>query len=97
MGGDRDVSDSLLKRFGFEVDTPFNPEPWEDDEDGRGRTVEETAFGVRRRANRWSERFGVDDDDDDIRGLAEGDMEEPLVYSRKDGKLTRAGRRWNKR
>jgi hypothetical protein len=41
--------------------------------------------------------IGVDDDDDDIRGLAEGDMEEPLVYSRKDGKLTRAGRRWNKR
>jgi hypothetical protein len=33
MGGDRDVSDSLLKRFGFEVDTPFNPEPWEVDDD----------------------------------------------------------------
>jgi hypothetical protein len=84
-----------LKRFGFEVDTPFNPEPWEVDETGeenggrnlRGPPPREPLVGT----------IGVDDDDDDIRSLAEGDMEEPLVYSRKDGKLTRAGRRWNKR
>ena len=97
MGGDRDVSDSLLKRFGFEVDTPFNPEPWEvDDETGEENSHRNGLRGPPQREPLVG-TIGVDDDDDDIRGLAEGDMEEPLVYSRKDGKLTRAGRRWNKR
>ena len=101
MGGDRDASDALLRRFGFAVEAPAppprEPMPWEkDDEDEKMPTSSSAYKGPPPRKPLVAE-IGVDvEDDDDVDKLAEGDMEEPLVYSRKDGKLTRAGRRWEK-
>ena len=93
MGGDRDASDALLRRFGFAVEAPAPPPDDVSDEKTAGSSAYE---GPPPRKPLVAE-IGVDvEDDDDVDELVEGDMEEPLVYSRKDGKLTRAGRRWEK-
>ena len=101
MGGDRDASDALLRRFGFAVEAPRAAAAGADalGEGRRGRENADELVGVQGPPPRKPlvAEIGVDvEDDDDVDKLAEGDMEEPLVYSRKDGKLTRAGRRWEK-
>jgi hypothetical protein len=93
MGGDRDASDALLRRFGFAVEAPAPPPDDVSDE----KTAGSSAYKGPPPRKPLVAEIGVDvEDDDDVDELAEGDMEEPLVYSRKDGKLTRAGRRWEK-
>mmetsp|Transcript_3752 Transcript_3752/g.14037 ORF Transcript_3752/g.14037 Transcript_3752/m.14037 type:complete len:597 (-) Transcript_3752:49-1839(-) len=101
MGGDRDASDALLRRFGFAVEAPavppIEPMPWEKDDENEKTTTSSSAYEGPPPRKPLVAEIGIDvEDDDDVDELAEGDMEEPLVYSRKDGKLTRAGRRWEK-
>ena len=101
MGGDRDASDALLRRFGFAVEAPavppIEPMPWEKDDENEKTPTSSSAYEGPPPRKPLVAEIGVDvEDDDDVDELAEGDMEEPLVYSRKDGKLTRAGRRWEK-
>ena len=100
MGGDRNASDALLGRFGFAVEEPAPPprEPTQPSDDFLDeKTTGSSAYKGPPPRKPLVAEIGVDvEDDDDVDELAEGDMEEPLVYSRKDGKLTRAGRRWEK-